>query len=156
MIKHSQDFILKFSFVSALLLSMFSLPLISIPSNAWSDVISERTDGVYFEDAVVSAATKGGIAIVQFKITNFGLQHINLQGIRASFAETGKLLSSSQSPSAKSVTGFLILEEETIDFSSSHLRGELHNISQNLVSGDSVEIELEFAGFTTTTLAHVH
>jgi hypothetical protein len=144
------------SYLYSLLINMVFLSAVFFPSISHSDLITERTDGVYVEDAFVTAANKGDTAIVSFKITNFGLRYISLRNISAPFAETGNLLTIDPETGAKTVGDLMILEEETLDFSSSHLRSELYNVSTNLVSGTNVEIEFVFAGFTTTGSAHVH
>lgn len=137
---------------------LFSIAVlaVSFTPKAFGDEITERVDGVYVEDATIVAAKKGENAVIKFKITNFGLANVNLLGIEAEFAGSGELFISIPQKGPQRVSGLAILEEETLDFSTSHLSSELRNLANDLEPGTSVEFKLVFSKFSTTAAAHVH
>lgn len=134
----------------------FVLVLAVFPTVVSADEISEHIDGIYVEDATITPAKKGGTAILRFKLTNFGRKHVTMIGLSAPFARTGSMVMNIPEKGPKSISELTILSEETLDFSSSHLKGELGEIVSDLVSGTNVEFVLTFSNFATTATAHVH
>ncbi|MBL4725694.1 MAG: hypothetical protein JKY83_03280 [Rhizobiaceae bacterium] len=139
-----------------LMFCCFVLVQAVFPTVVSADEISEHIDGIYVEDATITPAKKGGTAILRFKVTNFGQKHVTLVGLSATFAGTGSMMMNIPEIGPKSVSELTILSEETLDFSASHLKGELGEIVSDLVSGTNVEFVLTFSNFTTTAIAHVH
>ncbi len=129
---------------------------LAYPATATADIISEERDGVYVEDAFITASKKGGTATLKFKITNFGLRSISLQGIKSKMSETGKIVINVPESGPEPIKNLLILEEETLNLASSHLKGEFYNLTDDLVAGTDMEFTLVFTDFTTTAIAHVH
>ena len=132
------------------------MALAALPSIVSADEISEHIDGIYVEDATITPAKKGKTATLRFRMTNFRRKHVTLIGLRALFAKTGKMVMLIPEKGPENVSSLTILSEEVLDFATSHLKGELHDVESDLVLGSNIEFELVFTDFTTTATAHVH
>ena len=131
-----------------------SLFLLSSPTGA--DVTSEPLPGVTVENVVATPAQKGGTSIIRFRIVNAGVDDISLQGLRSDSARSAALVLRNSLGVRRDVEMLSIQREEELDFSTSHISGELRDLQTDMVEGDYQDIELVFGRGSISVEAHIH
>lgn len=141
------------------LLNLFVMALlifgISIEQSI-ADRTTERTDDVLIEQASATRAKVGETAFLRFQVSNYTSDTIRLIGVRSPVTRQANLIIVMPDVGAQVVNSLSILEEETLNVASSHIRVELKNVTSRIEAGSDVEFELIFENFITTATAHVH
>jgi copper(I)-binding protein len=137
-------------------ITIFLLVSAASGGRALSDELTETVGGILVEDAVITPVKAGGTAHLQFKVTNFGSNSVNLRAVRSNVARVGRMTMLQPDSKPEIVSSFLILSEETLNLSTSHVRVELRDVKQAIEKGSSVEFDLIFRKFKMSASAHAH
>jgi len=121
-----------------------------------ADETTEQIPDIIVEQAVMTPATAGGTSQLRFKITNLSSNSVKLIAVRACASKNVRILMDVHDNGHEHVSGLLIRPEETLSFSSSHIRVELANLTRDIKLGTKVEFHLEFQGFSADAVADVH
>lgn len=105
---------------------------------------SEILTGVDVAGATAKSARAGEDTTVHFALENFSGRDLMLVGARSEVASTGALVLSVPGQPPEDVDVFMILDEERLDFGSSHIRIELRKLRRDLLDGDVISMELLF------------
>jgi len=135
--------------ISALLLGF-------MPIAALADVTAEPLSGVTIEDASATTAGQGETSQVRFRISNSGVDDIALIGISSDVSESGAIVIDDPLSGDRDIEMLTVLREEELDLTTSHIRGELRNVTEPFVEGEFVAFNLVFRSGTVSAEAHIH
>ena len=121
-----------------------------------ADETTERSDGIIIEDAVITPVKVGETAYLRFKITNFGLRSTTLQSVRSNISSAVKMVMTIPGKGSHIVSDLVILQEETLNLASSHIRVEFQDVNKTIEPGTNIEFELKFWDSKITAFAHAH
>lgn len=122
------------------------------PSQA--DTTAEVLRGVVVQDA--RATPTGDGLLLRFSIENTSGRTIVLEDVRAAAAETGSLYVDESGLYRVPAEQLIVLDQETLDLGTSHIGAVLSGFSEDLKSGDVIELELVFRSGIVPVSAHVH
>lgn len=105
---------------------------------------SEILTGVDVAGATAKSARAGEDTTVHFALENLSGTDLMLVGARSEVASTGALVLSVPGLPPEDVDVFMILDQESLDFGSSHIRVELRGLQQDLLDGNVTSMELLF------------
>lgn len=135
------------------------LGFLSIGSLATHTAADEATDsgeGLHIEDAVITSADAGKSARLRFAISNYGPVKVRLNAVRTSIARDTKLMITMPGGGTRTVSGLPVLQEETLDLTTSHIMVKLVELKRPLNPGATVEFDVVFQNFSVPATAHVH
>ncbi|KZY22568.1 hypothetical protein A3728_01130 [Sulfitobacter sp. HI0040] len=120
--------------------------------------LRQETEGLYgisISDVSVEAAQAMADAKVTMKVQNLSSSSVVLEDVASDVSEGGELFYKDRFGTNPASAGFTLLQNETLDLSSSHLGLRLTGLKQNLVAGDHLMLELRFRSGSVTVQAHV-
>jgi len=121
-----------------------------------ADESSETLNGVIVEDAVLEPGKKGDTVRLRFKISNYTNRRLSLTGVQSPVARAAVLTMKLNDEGFKPVDQVHVLQEETLNLQSSHIRIQLLDLRKDIGPGAKVEFELIFNDIVTPAVADVH
>ena len=147
----------QYDFVKRLRISVLAATLSAL---SWgpvhSDETSEFSDGILVENAQIKVTSDPKIANLEFAVSNLGVEDVTLIRLHSNISENIDIYYVSSDGKKRAISDLTILQEETLDLSSSHIKVDLLGMTKPLPPGSLIEFKLEFREFTTTAVAHVH
>lgn len=111
---------------------------------------------ITIEAATATPDAKGGRSKVRFQIINNSRTDLHLIAISTPVADKAELVARVGTRKTSVLQSIGIPSEETLDLTTSHLYYEIYPLRQILRSGDEFSVTLHFAGWSKSTLIHVH
>lgn len=108
------------------------------------------------QDVRASATEEGGSTRLSFRIENATGRTQILDAVRSDDAEVGSLLVIDDGVETPAAAGLLMLDRETLNLGTSHIRVLLHGMMRPLKEGDIVAFEAVFREGTVPAQGHVH
>lgn len=141
-------------------LGLLRIPLvlffaISTHTAAMADETSEQKTGILVEEAHITVSEDPSIAGLEFSITNMGSSDVTLISLSSMLTDRIEIFIY-EGGNRTVISDLAILQEETLDLASSHIKVELVGVKQKLQPGSTFEFNLHFRDFQTTAIAHVH
>lgn len=134
---------------------LFIVLIFSLIPITGADETSEQTTGIIVEGAHATIHKERLSAGLEFSVTNMGPRDVTLLGLSSDLAESIEVYFF-EDGKRSIISDLTILQEETLDLASSHIKIELIGIKRKLSSGSTFEFILNFRDFKTTAVAHVH
>ena len=116
---------------------------------------AEAFYGVTIENVNVTQGKRGENAAVTFIINNFSYQDVFLQGISSDASSSGELFYKGAFGQGIVESGLPIMQEETLDLSSSHIGARLTDLHSRLLPGDHLTLKLHFRKGQIAISTHV-
>lgn len=116
---------------------------------------AEALHGVTIENVNVTQGKRGENAAVTFIINNFSYQDVFLQGISSDASSSGELFYKGAFGQGIVESGLPIMQEETLDLSSSHIGARLTDLHSRLLPGDHLTLKLHFRKGQIAISTHV-
>ena len=116
---------------------------------------AEAFYGVTIENVNVTQGKRGENAAVTFIINNFSYQDVFLQGISSDASSSGELFYKGAFGQGIVESGLPIMQEETLDLSSSHIGARLTDLHSRLLPGDHLTLKLHFKKGQIAISTHV-
>lgn len=138
--------------VAAVLAALASLAAQEVRADGAADSLG----GVSVEEVTAAPAEAGGRTRIGFVLDNASRRTVRLTGVESEAAASGALLVAPEGEPPRPAEGFTVLQEETLDLDSSHLRVELRGLRRRLAPGDRIGLVLIFREGRIETVAHVH
>ena len=143
--------------IKNIIMGLFSVALIAFNINyAVADEETETYGGIIIENARVETDSKKPKAFLKMKISNLSQSGITLVGIRTENFNQAKILMEQPWKSSIRVDSLTILEEETLDLDTSHIRVELSGLNRAVKAGDIIQFELLFNNQVISAAADIH
>lgn len=136
---------------------LFGTMALVSPSMA-AEIVQEDIEGLYgisISDVSIEAAQAMADAKVTMKVQNLSSSSVVLEDVASDVSEGGELFYKDRFGTNPASAGFTLLQNETLDLSSSHLGLRLTGLKQNLVAGDHLMLEMRFRSGSVTVQAHV-
>ena len=124
--------------------------------NAAADETTERSIGILIENATVQQIGQSNSAVLKLKITNLTPDQLSLRTVIFPLARKSSIIMNFQNGKTELVEGLPILEEETLNISSSHLWVKLDDLSRPLEEGERLSFKLLFSDASVSAVADVH
>lgn len=116
---------------------------------------AEAFYGVTIENVHVTQGQRGENAKVTFIINNFSYQDVFLQDISSDASSSGELFYKGAFGQSTVESGLPIMQEETLDLSSSHIGARLIDLNSGLLPGDHLTFKLHFRQGQIAISTHV-
>lgn len=110
--------------------------------------------GVTIEEVQVSQGKRGESAAVSFVIENASNKDVYLEGISSDVSAGGELFYQDTFEEGILESGLPILQEETLDLSSSHIGARLTDLKSHLAPGDHLTLRLFFRAGQLNVTTH--
>ncbi|MFC4670775.1 copper chaperone PCu(A)C [Seohaeicola nanhaiensis] len=107
-------------------------------------------------DVRASATEEGGSTRLTFRIENATGRTQILDAVRSDDAEEGSLVVIDDGVEAPAAAGLLMLDHETLNLGTSHIRVLLHGLKRPLKEGDVIAFQAVFRDGTVPAQGHVH
>lgn len=131
------------------------LMLMLTASPAFADSEAELGDDLRIEEVSATAAGRGGISRLSFKLVNDGSAGLQLARITAAVADDARLMVSVGPGKSHNIGSIGIAEGTTLDMQSSHIWYEISPLRRALVPGESFDAVFDFVNFRVTVRVHV-
>lgn len=124
---------------------------------SFADETTEAVDGILVENAqIVRIPSDENRAQLKFSVSNLGANDVTLIGLSSGIAEGVEMYFFSSDGTRQTATDLTILQEETLNLASSHIKIDLVDVKRELAPGMKVEFRLNFRGFDSEAFADVH
>ena len=126
-------------------------------SASFADETTEAVDGILVENAqIIRIPSDESRAQLKFSVSNFGTNDVTLVGLSSEAAGGIEMYFFSSDGTKQMITDLTVLQEETLNLASSHIKIDLVDVKRELNPGMKVEFKLNFRGFHSLALADVH
>ena len=137
-------------------LTIFLAVLVST-TVSFADETTEDVDGILVENAqIIRIQSDENRAQLKFSVSNFGTNDVTLVGLSSEVAGGIEMYFFSSDGTKQMVTDLTVLQEETLNLASSHIKIDLVDVKRELNPGMKVEFKLNFRGFHSLAMADVH